>query len=120
MKPGVAARASARRIVTRVLRSGAYSNLVVRSETRDLPDRSARLAQRLAYDTIRNLLRIDRTIASVSARESTDIDDEVLDSLRTGLGPSNLYYWRDKSGRKIVNDVIKALEPQILNFQILI
>ena len=85
MKPGVASRAAARSIVTRVLRSGAYSNLVVRSETLGLAPEDARLAKRLAYDTLRNLLRIDRTISSVSARPLQSINDEVLDSLRVGV-----------------------------------
>jgi methionyl-tRNA formyltransferase len=85
LKPGVAARAAARTIVSRVLRSGAYSNRVVRSETRKLPIRDAALAQRLAYDTIRNLLRVDRTIQTVSTRPLNKIQDEVLDTLRVGV-----------------------------------
>ncbi len=43
------------------------------------------LARRLAYDTLRNLLRIDRTISSVSARGLSSIDDGVLDTLRVGV-----------------------------------
>lgn len=85
MKPGVAARAAARIVVTRVLRSGAYSNLVVRSETSNLAENDARLAQRLAFDTIRNLLRVDRTIESISSRPLESIHEEVLDVLRVGV-----------------------------------
>ncbi len=85
MKPGVAPRAAARRIVTRVLRSGAYSNLVARTETGDLIGGDAGLARRLAYDTLRNLLRIDRTISAVSTRAIESIDVEVLDVLRVGV-----------------------------------
>ena len=85
MKPGVAPRAAARTIVTRVLRSGAYSNLVVQGETRDLSPADARLAKRLAYDTLRNLLRIDRTISAVSVRRLTSINKGVLDALRVGV-----------------------------------
>ncbi|HKZ29605.1 MAG TPA: transcription antitermination factor NusB [Acidimicrobiia bacterium] len=116
MKPGVAARAAARRIVTRVLRSGAYSNLVVRSETQDLPHGDARLAQRLAYDTIRNLLRLDRAIASVSARPLAEIQDNVLDTLRVGVQELLFARTTDHAAVDSAVEVARSIQPGATGF----
>ena len=116
MKPGVAPRAAARRIVTRVLRSGAYSNLVVRGETRDLAQDDARLAQRLGYDTIRNLLRIDRTIDSVSTRPLTAIGDEVLDTIRVGVNELLFTGTADHAAVDSAVEVARSIEPGASGF----
>ncbi len=86
MRAGVAARFAAARIVSRVLRRGAFSNIVARTETRGLETQDARFARRLAYETLRQLLRIDRAIAALSERPISQIDARVLDALRVGAG----------------------------------
>ncbi len=116
MKPGVPARAAARRAVSRVLRSGAYSNLVVRSETRDLPVRDAHLAQRLAYDTLRNLLRVDRTIQSVSTRPLKKIQDDVLDTLRVGVNEVLFARSKDHAAVDSTVEVVRSIQPGATGF----
>lgn len=116
MKAGVPARAAARSIVTRVLRSGAYSNLVVRPETRSLPPRDASLAQRLAYDTIRNLLRIDRTIESVSSRPLESIQVEVLDALRVGVNEVLFARTTDHAAVDSTVEVVRSIQPRATGF----
>ncbi len=116
MKPGVPARAAARRAVSRVLRSGAYSNLVVRSETRDLPVRDAHLAQRLAYETLRNLLRVDRTIQSVSTRPLNKIQDDVLDTLRVGVNEVLFARSKDHAAVDSTVEVVRSIQPGATGF----
>ncbi len=55
-------------IVGRVVRSGAYSNVLVQSETRDLESRDAGHVRFLVFGTLRHLKRIDRVIAGYSKR----------------------------------------------------
>ena len=116
LKAGVPARAAARNIVTRVLRSGAYSNLVVRPETRLLPPRDAGLAQRLAYDTIRNLLRVDRTIESVSSRPLHSIQDGVLDALRVGVNEVLFARTTDHAAVDSTVEVVRSIQPRATGF----
>ena len=116
LKPGVAARAAARTIVSRVLRSGAYSNRVVRSETRKLPIRDAALAQRLAYDTIRNLLRVDRTIQTVSTRPLNKIQDDVLDTLRVGVNEVLFARTTNHAAVDSTVEVVRSIQPAATGF----
>lgn len=69
-------------IVGRVVRSGAYSNVLVQSETADFESRDAGHVRFLVFGTLRHLKRIDRVIAGYSKRPK--IDPEVLDILRIG------------------------------------
>ncbi len=64
------------------MRSGAFSNLVARTETAELTNEDGRFARRAAFATLRNLLRIDRALAAVSARPLEKIEPVVLDPLR--------------------------------------
>jgi len=66
VKRGVAARVCAATLVGRVVREGAWSNVVAR--TIDLPPDDAALARRLLYETVRNRRRIDRAISGLSSR----------------------------------------------------
>jgi 16S rRNA (cytosine967-C5)-methyltransferase len=116
MKPGVPARAAARRAVSRVLRSGAYSNLVVHGETRELPPRDAHLAQRLAYDTLRNLLRVDRTIQSASTRPLGKIQDDVLDTLRVGVNEVLFARSKDHAVVDSTVEVVRTIRPGAAGF----
>lgn len=84
MKAGGDARVAARRIVGRVLRGGAYSNVVVRPETAHLGDADRRLAEHLAFGVLRQLPRLDRALDEVSSRAPETIRPEVRDVLRVG------------------------------------
>lgn len=78
------ARAAAARIVGRVVREGAYSNVVSRVETSGLNPSDRGLAHALAFDTIRYLAAVDAAIADVSTRPLDRIDPHLLDLLRVG------------------------------------
>ena len=83
MKRGVEARSVAAGLVGRVVRGGAWSNLVVREV--DLPPDDARLVRHLVYGTIRNLPRLDRAIRGLSSRPLAAIHADVLDVLRVAF-----------------------------------
>lgn len=82
MKQGVETRVVAATLLRRILEDGAYSNIVVRTATRDLQRRDAMFVQRLLYTTIRYLARIDRII---DERVSRPIEDDVRAVLRIGV-----------------------------------
>jgi 16S rRNA (cytosine967-C5)-methyltransferase len=82
MKPGVQTRVVTVELLRRILEDGAYSNIIVRTGTKDLERRDVPFVQRLLYTTIRYLGRIDRTI---DARISRSIDDDVRAVLRVGV-----------------------------------
>ncbi len=73
----------AARLVGRVARGGAWSNVVVREL--DLPDRDGALVRHLVYGTLRNLPRLDRAIDQLSHRPFSRIEPAVLDVLRVAF-----------------------------------
>ena len=83
MKPGVPARVVAAGLVGRVVRGGAWSNLVVRDV--DLPPQDARLVRYLVYGTLRNLARLDGAISGLSHRPVPTMDPVLLDVLRVAF-----------------------------------
>jgi 16S rRNA (cytosine967-C5)-methyltransferase len=103
-------------MVGRVVRSGAYLNRLARIETADLPAEDARLARRLAYDTIRNLIRIDHTIASVSDRPPSSIEGNVLDAIRVGV--EELLFSRTTQHAAVDSavEVVRSLRPGAAGF----
>lgn len=78
---GVAARAAAVEVVHRVLRSGAFSNVVIPHEVAKLETQDRALVQFLAFGTLRQLPRVDRIIAGYSKRPR--LEPFVQDTLRT-------------------------------------
>ena len=83
MKPGLETRLTAARLVGRIAREGAWSNVVTREV--DLPADDARLVRHLVYGTIRNLPRLDRAIAELSSRPLSAVHPEVQDVLRVAF-----------------------------------
>lgn len=83
MKPGVEARAEAARLVGRVVRGGAWSNVLL--GRLDLPPVDARLVRHLVYGTLRNLGRLDRAVGRLSSRPTASIDEGLLDVLRVAF-----------------------------------
>ena len=82
MKQGIETRVVTATLLRRILEDGAYSNIIVRTATKDLQRRDLLFVQRLLYTTIRYLDRIDRTI---DARISRPVDDDVRAVLRVGV-----------------------------------
>ncbi|MEA3509825.1 MAG: transcription antitermination factor NusB [Actinomycetota bacterium] len=82
MKQGVETRVVTVTLLRRILEDGAYSNIIVRTATKDLQRRDLLFVQRLLYTTIRYLDRIDRTIDD---RVSRPVDDDVRAVLRVGV-----------------------------------
>ena len=80
MKPGVAARAEAARLLGSVVRGGAWSNVLL--SRLDLPPDDARLVRYLVYGSLRNLGRLDRAVGGLSSRPAAAVDEELLDVLR--------------------------------------
>lgn len=80
MKPGVAARAEAARLLGRVVRGGAWSNVLL--SRLNLPPDDARLVRHLVYGSLRNLGRLDRAVGGLSSRPVADVDEGLLDVLR--------------------------------------
>lgn len=83
MKPGLAPRLVAARLVGRVVREGAWSNVVSREIDLDAED--AGLARHLLYGSLRNLTRIDAAIGRLSTRPPATLDNAVLDVLRVAF-----------------------------------
>ncbi|MGI9648790.1 MAG: RsmB/NOP family class I SAM-dependent RNA methyltransferase [Acidimicrobiia bacterium] len=75
------ARAEAAAALGRVLRSGAYSNVLLGRLGNEPDDR---LIRRLVYGTLRYLVRIDRLLGQASSRSLSDIEPFLLDLLRIG------------------------------------
>jgi len=82
LKPGVAVRLAASHALGRVMRDGAYANIVVESEARGLggPDRA--FMQWLLFGALRQLRPIDAALAKASSRSIDKVQPEVLDVLR--------------------------------------
>lgn len=70
----------AAKLVGRVVRGGAWSNVVVRDL--DLTDEDAALVRHLVYGTLRNLLRLDLAIKNLSHRPLSTIQPALLDVIR--------------------------------------
>lgn len=75
------ARLQAAKLLGRVMRQGAFSNVLLNQLG---SDQDARLVRRLVYGTLRHLPEIDHNLAEVSSRGLDEIDDAVLDLLRVG------------------------------------
>lgn len=74
-------RLAAARAVGRVVRSGAWSNVVARTEARSL-EADVATTQGLVFSVLRHRPMIDQAIATHAARDLRQIDKAVLDLLR--------------------------------------
>ena len=99
------ARAAAARIVGRVDRSGAYSNVVSRTETKGMNASDAGVARGLAYDALRVLPAIDEELGRRSNRPLDRIDNGLLDLLRVGVAELAR---RDRPDALTVDAVVRA------------
>ena len=83
MNSGVRSRGVAARLVGRVVRGGAWSNVVVRQPGLSREDDA--LVRYLVYGTLRNLTRLDRAIENLSHRPLSTIEPALLDVLRVAF-----------------------------------
>lgn len=86
----------------RILRSGAYSNVLLGRLGDSADDR---LVRRLVYGTIRRLRAVDAAIARASNRPLNRIEDVILDQLR--IGAWELLYG-DGAAHAAVNEAVSA------------
>lgn len=106
MTSGSPTRALAADLVHRVLDGGAYSNVVVRSATEPLSTQDARFVQRLLYTVLRQLPRIDYTLAAYADRPLDRIDEVTRDTLRVGAAEILLL---DSSPYAAVDEAVDAV-----------
>lgn len=85
MTEGAASRAVAADVVGRVVRSGAYSNVLLRTATASLEANDRALVYADVYAVLRNLAGIDALIEDLSGRSMSAIDDDLADRLRIGI-----------------------------------
>lgn len=79
------ARLRAAQALGKVLRHGAYSNILVHQVSKDLNDPDRKHLQLLVYTALRNLRGIDEIIGAASSRELAQIQPDLLDILRVGV-----------------------------------
>ncbi len=105
MKAGTLVRATAATTLDRVVRSGAYSNIVVHGT--DLPklDRSAH--QSLVFAALRWMIPVDSAIADASSRPLTRLDPIVLSVLRIAATEILVL---DHSAHGVVDGAVDAVE----------
>ena len=77
-------RAAASQILGRVIRGGAYANVLIDAWTKDLPASDAVLIRANVFHALRWLGRIDRTLAQHVSRPLQRLEHPVLDLLRVG------------------------------------
>jgi 16S rRNA (cytosine967-C5)-methyltransferase len=82
MKPGVRQRVVAAEMLHRITDQGAYSNVVVANLPDDLPSVERQFVHHLVMATVRNLIRWDAAVESLSGRDTDAIDPLVLAILR--------------------------------------
>jgi 16S rRNA (cytosine967-C5)-methyltransferase len=80
MKDGTLVRSTAATTLDRIVRTGAYSNIVVHGT--DLSDRDRSAHQNLVFAALRWMIPVDVAIAAASSRSLTRVDPTVLSVLR--------------------------------------
>lgn len=85
MSDPLEARAIAANVIGRVLRSGAYSNVLTDQATRRLSGQDRARVKALVFGVLRRLERIDSAIGLAAERDPGAIDSAVLDRLRVSV-----------------------------------
>ncbi|MBT8215287.1 MAG: methyltransferase domain-containing protein [Acidimicrobiia bacterium] len=101
----MSSRATAASILGRVIRTGAYSNVLL-GTLGGTPDDA--LIRRLVYGSLRHLPAIDQLIARASHRPLADIQPELLDLLRIGTWELQ---FGDGAPHAAVNEAVEAARP---------
>ena len=85
MSDPLQARHLAAETVGRVLRDGAFSNVLLETQASNLAPREAARVKALTYGVLRHVERVDRAIEAGAGRAAADVDTSVLDRLRVSV-----------------------------------
>jgi 16S rRNA (cytosine967-C5)-methyltransferase len=99
------ARACAYTVLRRVFERGAYADLALRSEARDLDARDRALATRLAYGAVQRRGTLDHLIERLAERPPSRLDPPLLAALRLGL--YELLYLGGAPDHAVVADAVE-------------
>ncbi len=99
------ARICAYTVLRRVFEGGAYADLALRSEARDLDARDRALAMRLAYGAVQRKGTLDYLIERLAGRPVGKLDAPLLAALRLGL--YELLYLGGAPDRAVVADAVE-------------
>jgi 16S rRNA (cytosine967-C5)-methyltransferase len=99
------ARACAFAVLRRVFEGGAYADLALRSQARDLDARDRALAMRLAYGAVQRKGTLDYVIERLAGRPVGKLDAPLLAALRLGL--YELLYLGGAPDRAVVADTVE-------------
>jgi 16S rRNA (cytosine967-C5)-methyltransferase len=99
------ARACAYAVLRRVFEQGAYADLALRSQARDLDARDRALAMRLAYGAVQRRGTLDHLIERLAERPAAKLDAPLLAALRLGL--YELLYLGGAPDHAVVADAVE-------------
>ncbi len=99
------ARACAYAVLRRVFEGGAYADLALRSEARELDARDRALAMRLAYGAVQRRGTLDYLIEQLAARPVKRLDAPLVAALR--LGCYELLYTGGAPDHAVVADAVE-------------
>jgi 16S rRNA (cytosine967-C5)-methyltransferase len=116
MSDPLQARHLAAETVGRVMRDGAFSNVLVETQTATLSPRDAGRVKALTYGVLRRIERLDTAIQEGAGRVLGDVDDKLLDRLR--VSTFELLY-SDLAQPIVVSagvDLIREIQPKAAGF----
>jgi 16S rRNA (cytosine967-C5)-methyltransferase len=99
------ARACAYAVLRRVFERGAYADIALRSEARELDARDRALAMRLAYGAVQRRGTLDYLIGQLAERDPGQLDAPLLAALRLGL--HELLYLSGAPDHAVVADAVE-------------
>jgi 16S rRNA (cytosine967-C5)-methyltransferase len=105
VKPGVAVRVAAARVVGAVTDEGGYSNILIRRRGFEFDRGDRRRFEHLVRVTLRQLPRIDRTLAGVVQRPLAEIDPPVRALLRVATAELIV---DARAGHAVVDSAVEA------------
>lgn len=115
-KAGVPARLAAAEILGRVIRAGAWSNVLLRDLDR-FPQEDRAFIRALVYETLRRREVVDQAIAEAATRPIGSIDVEVVDLLR--IATTEIFFTRSPD-HAAVDSAVEAVRlggrPQAAGF----
>jgi 16S rRNA (cytosine967-C5)-methyltransferase len=116
MSDPLQARHLAAETVGREMRDGAFSNVLVETQTATLSPRDAGRVKALTYGVLRRIERLDTAIQEGAGRALGDVDDKLLDRLR--VSTFELLY-SDLAQPIVVSagvDLIREIQPKAAGF----
>ncbi len=102
----------AAKVLGRVAREGAYSNVVLRTSLDDLDPAEAARARALVYGTLRALSGLDRLLAAGAGRPLDQIEPALVDVLRIAAFEITSSDVPDPVAVSVGVDLVKEIRPQ--------